>query len=410
MSKPKMAEEIKIANSETNENIPIEWIKLVEEKFAFNTKIIQNSCNESENNSIEDEKSGSESEGEKYMNNLIESNVSEIHKWQFPNNLDYNCCYFTIRGEIINEEHVYCPNCMKGQIISIANYDDDVYIRCQCYNSYTPMHTPQDFDEITTKASADSINIEQISTLMTVPTNNFCFDIRNFTNENDQTQISYAGDDELTQQKLRNMAELQIDNGHLSSFSPNYRGCCKIYKLNDPDIPKHVYNAIMHDIQNDINDKNNNDQIDNSIYDDVFVYKMGIIQVEEFCYQYDIVKFINKNLKIRFGIKDVDVMCDNMGFLPIVMPVLREKVAQYYPKQLKSYDALTELIKHCWSFNYTQNRHGYTKFLFTVAKFFGFKPYTPDSGYSIDTNGCYILYNGICRCCDQRVYGMLCSD
>ena len=402
-------------------SFPIGWVKLTEKKVKFHEK-------KSDNNQTNTDQNDSETK------------IREEYKWHFPEYLEYDCCYFVLPDQIVK-----CPNCMKvKEMMSFSSYSDDVFIICSCHKSLTPMHTPENFEDLGSKINNNS-NIDDLYSKL-MPKSCYYSDVRNFidnegeTNYEQQRLSNFKGDDNFTQQKVREMSELRLDDGHMSSYSPNFRGCFKILRLRDSNIPEHVYKSIVRSLkkgfdvdedcydqtkddidsykfrhckkddsdQDDNNDHDNNDQD----YGDTLIAKMGIIQIEEFSYYNTLVNFIIKNMKMHFGIEYTDGgrPWDEMDFLPIILPVLREKVARYYPNQLEMYDKLLKCVEPYWHFSASSNRHGYTKFLFDVAKFFGYKPYTPDSGHQLDDSSYMPLYNGICRCCNQRVYGLMGAD
>lgn len=97
-------------------------------------------------------------------------------------------------------------------------------------------------------------------------------------------------------------------------------------------------------------------------------------------------------------------------YLPVVLPILREKVLQHYPDRLEKYDELLRLIKPYWHFHEYENRQGFVKLVFDIAKFFGYKLHTYNSGCKLDINGYDKYYSGICHCCNKRVYGNIQLD
>lgn len=381
-------------SKEHESTFPIGWIKLTEQYFKFS----------------------SDKPSDKPFDKPFDKPSDK--KTEF--NTKYDSCFLTFEN-CDAEENVICPNCTKINFVNFATYNDDVYIQCECHNSYTPLHTPQNFESI----EWDATDYKKINDSMD-PKYNFHFDARNFIN--DEGRINYytyfkndnerfKGDDELTKQKISEMSKFHMDDGHLSSYFPNYHGCFQLLNIDDSQIYDHVHQRILQLKQKFKNIKDygkDRDLYTKGLENEPInlISKMGIIRIEEFGEESTFIRVIHMKLKSHFGITCIESYdINHLCYLPIALPILREKVANYFPEQLEKYDNLLRLIKPYWHFHESENRQGYTKLLFELVKFFGFNPYTVaniDKLQPFEIQNA--IYNGICNCCGFRVYGIMSAD
>jgi len=99
-------------------------------------------------------------------------------------------------------------------------------------------------------------------------------------------------------------------------------------------------------------------------------------------------------------------------FLPVILRTFRPQIeTNFSPTTLIEFDKLLQIVEGFWSFYSKTNRHGYVKYIFDIAKFFGFRFY--DRLTNSDKLEFYddkILYRGVCRCCDDLVYSFMADD
>lgn len=353
------------------------------------------------------------------------------------------CLVVDFKHTYNGQPSVICPNCYEvdADNIQLGYCDDDVHYTCECYPQYNPAHTPQTEEGFPPPDCDKTEKYKQCAILPIVD------GIQELTDkqieEFQQLQIK------ITETALVKMSVLRDDGAFKTNMMPKHTTCMKHILPDSFEIPKEVHDKYIRnagkkyedrevdpvedhevdpvaDLEEDICIINVNDKDDP--IKGYRIFKMGIVEIMEFALEGEIKDFIIENLKNRFGLllhnpmyqkenggakmSYINAAEEQILFLPVILRTFRPQIeTNFSPTTLIEFDKLLQIVEGFWSFYSKTNRHGYVKYIFDIAKFFGFRFY--DRLTNSDKLEFYddkILYRGVCRCCDDLVYSFMADD